>query len=53
MIERNITDKNLKERLLEMINMEKRKTALEYLIEQENKKYTTKIKELETENNQL
>ena len=49
MIDRNISDKNMKKELLEMINMEKRKTALEYLIEQENKKSAAKIKELETE----
>ena len=48
MIDRNIEDKNMKKELLEMINMEKRKTALEYLIEQENKKSTAKIKELKT-----
>ena len=56
MIDRNIEDKNMKKELLEMINMEKRKTALEYLIEQENKKSAAKIKELEnleTDNNQL
>ncbi|WP_407416130.1 hypothetical protein [Methanobrevibacter sp.] len=60
MIDRNIEDKNTKKELLEMINMEKRKTALEYLIEQENKKSAAKIKELETgyknletDNNQL
>ena len=38
MIDKNIKNQKTKKELLEMINMEKRKTALEYIIQQETQK---------------
>ena len=48
MIDKNIKNQITKEELLEMINMEKRKTALEYIIQQETQKLqknNTELKE--------
>lgn len=46
MIDRNIRDENAKMELLEMIDMEKRKTAFEYLVDEINKESSIKIQEL-------
>ena len=57
MIDRNINDEKTKEELLEMINMEQRKEALEYLIEQETREMKQEIekqgKELEEKDEKL
>ena len=45
MIDKNIKNQKIKKELLEMINMEKRKTALEYIIEQETQQLKEEIQE--------
>ena len=53
MIDRNIKNEKTKKELLEMINMEKRKTALEYLIEIETQKLKEHNYELKEDNDEL
>ena len=53
MIDRNIKNEKTKKELLEMINMEKRKTALEYLIEIETQKLKEHNYELKEDNVEL